>query len=747
MDGLTTVKSGDEPYMQFDKLKLRNYFPHEIEKLSVLRITQTRSFDEVGHAIRGGLYDPALGPTEPRDRCETCHQYEVHCPGKDYFTCSVRTHRKSSFSHAFNVANILSSCIRPRFYLNCIGSCRQERKLRTANFHVETPFTGHFGHIRLDVPVFNPILYSFCFNLLKGSCVQCHRFTCGTDGIATKVLLAQLRCFELGVPHLAPEIEMEFKDKYGASQLSVFMTEEEELQMFAELDKLISDRAGRPLSGLSAETPCKNTVDLRKTVIKNFLRDHLFKRKARCPLCKGFNGQVRNDGARCVLIDFTVHGKKRKKLDIYKSGFEGEDIEEEVDSSGDEKDNKTTMLNDTAYGTAEVSEGALELQMRSVQSGACEKLAWRAAEVREHFRLLFKTEGKLLLKLFPMLVDEGAGGLCPLDGLFCELIMVPPTKFRPIRLFKGERYENPQSVNLRRVLEAAETIKAVALVLNGEKSPKLMELITNRTQGKTMNARMHNAYLQLQQRVNAIYDEVSWVLQVAKKYFLVSYSSCLQELDRHDQNRIPGIKQILEKKQGLFRMNMMGKRVNFACRSVITPDPYLDIDEIGIPEIFAKKLTFTEPVNLFNKKHMRKLVANGPAVHPGANFVVSDTGRKQVLLADSVEPGARYKRVGISSQLEPANTDKLRQPMKVLRHLRNGDMMMMNRQPSLHKPSIQGHRARVITGQRALRMNYAPCKAYNADFDGDEMNGHLVQSHIAQCEVAELGRMFFASML
>ncbi|PIO60989.1 RNA polymerase Rpb1, domain 2 [Teladorsagia circumcincta] len=211
--------------------------------------------------------------------------------------------------------------------------------------------------------------------------------------------------------------------------------------------------------------------------------------------------------------------------------------------------------------------------------------------------------------------------------------MVPPTKFRPIRLFKGERYENPQSVNLRR---------AVALVLNGEKSPKLMELITNRTQGKTMNARMHNAYLQLQQRVNAIYDE---------------------ELDKHDQNRIPGIKQILEKKQGLFRMNMMGKRVNFACRSVITPDPYLDIDEIGIPEIFAKKLTFTEPVNLFNKKHMRKLVVNGPAVHPGA---------------------------------------------------------------------------RVITGQRALRMNYAPCKAYNADFDGDEMNGHLVQSHIAQCEVAEL---------
>ncbi|RCN44702.1 RNA polymerase Rpb1, domain 2 [Ancylostoma caninum] len=617
----------------------------------------------VGHAIRGGLYDPVLGPVEPRDRCETCNQYEVHCP-------------------------------------------------------------GHFGHIRLDVPVFNPMLFSFCFNLLKGSCVQCHRFTCATDGLATKVLLAQLRCFELGVPHLAPEIETQFKEKVGLSMHTAVISEEEELQMFAELDKLISDRAGQPLGALFADAPTKNTVDLRKNLIKEYLRNHLFKRKARCPLCKGFNGQIRNDGARCVLIDFTVHGKKRKKLDIYKSGLEGEDLEEDVHSSDDEKDKKTVMLSDMAYGNVDMAEGALELQMRAVQSGACEKLAWRAAEIREHFRMLYKNEGKLLLKLFPMLNDEGAAGLCPLDGLFCELIMVPPTKFRPIRLFKGERYENPQSVNLRRVLEATETIKAVSLVLNGDKSPQLMELISNRTQGKTMNAKMHSAYLALQQRVNAIYDE---------------------ELDKNDQNKIPGIKQILEKKQGLFRMNMMGKRVNFACRSVITPDPYLDIDEIGIPEIFAKKLTFTEPVNLFNKEQMRKLVRNGPNLHPGANYVVSSSNKKQML--DGMFPGVtpeeenRRKRIAVAKSLEPANTDKLRQPIKVLRHLRNGDMMMMNRQPSLHKPSIQGHRARVITGQRALRMNYAPCKAYNADFDGDEMNGHLVQSHIAQCEVAELANV------
>lgn len=59
---------------------------------------------------------------------------------------------------------------------------------------------------------------------------------------------------------------------------------------------------------------------------------------------------------------------------------------------------------------------------------------------------------------------------------------------------------------------------------------------------------------------------------------------------------------------------------------------------------------------------------------------------------------------------------------------------------------MMGHRTRVLKGQRALRMNYAPCKAYNADFDGDEMNGHFVQNRIAQTELAEIGESFFSSL-
>lgn len=108
--------------------------------------------------------------------------------------------------------------------------------------------------------------------------------------------------------------------------------------------------------------------------------------------------------------------------------------------------------------------------------------------------------------------------------------------------------------------------------------------------------------------------------------------NALYDRDVLPHNTVSGLRQVLEKKQGLFRMNMMGKRVNFACRSVITPDPYLDVDEIGIPEIFAKKLSFAEPFNYFNTKRLRKLTVNGANIHPGANFVQEIGKPKEVLM-------------------------------------------------------------------------------------------------------------------
>ncbi|CAB3411186.1 unnamed protein product [Caenorhabditis bovis] len=652
-DGLDFVRSGEEPYMQFSNFKLRNYFPHEIEKLSVLKVTQTKTFDEIGHPIPGGLYDPILGPGETNDKCMTCNQYERHCP-------------------------------------------------------------GHLGHIELDVPVFNPLLFSFTYNLLKGTCVHCHRFTCKGDGIDAKLLLVQLRCLELGAEQVALDVSAVLKDNMGGMD---FLNEDDDEKAAEQIDLLIATLAGRSLDDLKNHkyVPSKNAVQFKNEIIRNFTKNFLFKRLKKCPLCKNRNGDVRNDGYRCILLDFTTSLKKSKKLII--SDEYG--VEEEESSDDEEKKNVNDTKNVSTTADVEIGEGSLEMQMKNVRSGHCDKLAWRAAEVREHFRILYKNEGQLLLKLFPMLIDEMASKsqVCPLDGLFCERILVPPKKFRPIRMFKGAQYEDPQTLNLRKVLEATETIKAIALIMKGDKSSTLKELVANRVHGKTINAQMHEAYLQLQLRVNAIFDE---------------------DLNKGERDHIAGIKQILEKKQGLFRMHMMGKRVNFACRSVITPDPYLDIDEIGIPDIFAKRLTFTEPVNIHNLKELKKLVRNGPNVLPGANFLIEPNGKKHIF---GNFPEEVKRRMTMARTLQPGSVESLRSTTKILRHMKNGDMIMMNRQPSLHKPSIMGHRARILTGQRALRMNYAPCKAYNADFDGDEMNGHLVQSHIAQTEVREIANV------
>uniref|UniRef100_F1KPQ2 DNA-directed RNA polymerase subunit n=1 Tax=Ascaris suum TaxID=6253 RepID=F1KPQ2_ASCSU len=658
------LSPGQEPYMQADRLQLRSYFPHEIDELSVVQITQTKTFDEIGHPVRGGLYDPRLGPIELFDQCETCYQQGTYCP-------------------------------------------------------------GHMGYIQLDVPVFNPLLFSFTYSLMKGTCVHCHRFTCQTNGVAAKILLAQLRALDLGMLSTAHQLESYISEKFSHTGNSIGDTPQlsNEMTAITELDAIFAELSGKSTSSLQKDMvkPMKNAVELKRSLMHAFCRDHLFKHMKRCKLCHGGNGVLRNDGGRCILIDFSGVATTRAAKMSAKFNAVNDLMEQEVEvdpNDVDEKEGDKKLLNDNSLGMLnDTAELTLHKQLAAVENGTCEKLAWRAVEVREHFRMVWKNDAAFLKKLFP-LFDCDDSEHCPMDVLFCEKVLVPPTKFRPIRYFKGDKFENPQTVNLRKLLEATETMRAVRMAVSGGKNnAALMELISTRVPGKTMREKMHNSYLVLQQRIGAIFD---------------------QDLDRTSDQRslIPGIKQILEKKQGLFRMNMMGKRVNFACRSVITPDPYLDIDEIGIPEIFAKKLTFPEPASLINLPKLRKLVKNGPAKHPGANFVLRPGGFKQVLLDEK-----REERFAEAKRLQPANTTRLAHPVKVLRHLDRGDLMLMNRQPSLHKPSIMGHRVRVLTGQRALRMNYAPCKAYNADFDGDEMNGHFVQNRIAQTEVAEIANV------
>eukprot|EP00871_Galdieria_phlegrea_P006021 jgi/Galph1/906/GphlegSOOS_G5700.1 len=179
--------------------------------------------------------------------------------------------------------------------------------------------------------------------------------------------------------------------------------------------------------------------------------------------------------------------------------------------------------------------------------------------------------------------------------------------------------------------------------------------------------------------------------------------------------------QRLKGKQGRFRGNLSGKRVDFSSRTVISPDPNLQIDQVGVPMDIAKQLTFPERVTKHNLKQLVAAVLNGPDVHPGANFVDLKDGTKRFL---------RYgDRKRIARELAPGYI--------VERHLRDGDIVLFNRQPSLHRISIMCHRVKVVP-HRTFRLNECVCTPYNADFDGDEMNLHVPQTEEAKSEAATL---------
>ncbi|KAG0494637.1 hypothetical protein HPP92_005631 [Vanilla planifolia] len=186
-------------------------------------------------------------------------------------------------------------------------------------------------------------------------------------------------------------------------------------------------------------------------------------------------------------------------------------------------------------------------------------------------------------------------------------------------------------------------------------------------------------------------------------------------------NKHRGLIQRLKGKQGRIRGNLSGKRVDFTGRTVISPDPNLKITEVAVPILMAQKLTYPERVFCHNIEKLRQCVRNGRSKYPGANFVK--------LLSGSIMDLRFAARKNIANDLKYGDI--------VERHLQNGDIVLFNRQPSLHRMSIMCHRARIMPW-RTLRFNESVCNPYNADFDGDEMNLHVPQTEEARTEALML---------
>ena len=276
-----------------------------------------------------------------------------------------------------------------------------------------------------------------------------------------------------------------------------------------------------------------------------------------------------------------------------------------------------------------------------------------------------------------------------------KVLPVPPISIRPpIITSEGKRSEDHLTITLRDIVRANEQLRSK---IKGGPSPVIDQL-----------------WQRLQKLIRALFG-----LHKVGEITI-------------DNIYVKGIVHRLSGKEGRFRHNLSGKRVNYSGRAVISPDPYLSIEEIGVPEKIAKTLLVPEVVNELNIEFLRKLIIRGPERYPGAVFVHKRS-----------EPGVYQKRF-LEVIKNPRDRAKIAEELKlgdiVERHLMDGDYLVFNRQPTLHRISMMAHKVKILP-YNTLRLHLMTCPPYNADFDGDEMNVHLPRTHETRAEVETLMRV------
>ena len=301
-------------------------------------------------------------------------------------------------------------------------------------------------------------------------------------------------------------------------------------------------------------------------------------------------------------------------------------------------------------------------------------------------------EVEYVLRLFRRITDEDVDfmGLsrfwCRPDWMICSVMPIPPPQVRPsVIQDNNQRSED-------------------------DLTHKLFEIImTNQRLQEKINSNAAK---------NLIEDEHT-VLQYHVATLVDNQIPGVAPSAQRSGRPLKSVQQRLGSKEGRIRYNIQGKRVEFSARSVITPDPNISIAEIGVPLKIAMNLTFPEKVTPYNRDQMYRLVQNGADTFPGAKTIVRADGRM--------------------ISLKHVNTKEIVLHLGdvVNRHLNDGDIILFNRQPTLHRMSMMGHRVKVLP-YNTFRLNVSVTAPYNADFDGDEMNAHIPQSYEASTELAEI---------
>lgn len=590
---------------------------------------------------------------------------------------------------------------------------------------------GHVGHIGLPVPVYHPTFMDQTLRLLRAKCDYCHCLKMSRKDINR--YLCKLRLIQHGLLDAAEDI-----DNIEISQKQETTDSTSDSEQESAVDNVIRRRnmfVKKSIKAAKLEPwewkrgKNEGVADARRTVVKSFMKAITTGKV--CGNCSGISKAYRKD--RYVKIfekDLSIKEKNKMLIGDFhqvdavqllqqrasKTKING-DFDEaiaDLDLSSNEDDNEGE--GDTLDVDGDVVMGGsaskLSAGSKSKVVSAPQKYL-NPTEVKARLRLLFEQDQEILSLIYnsrsaakrPTRVSE--------DMFFLQTLLVPPNKYRPeARTGAGEIAEAQQNSLYKKILSCSDSIVGIH---NDIKNPELAKAENRKPRGYDQ---LQDAWCQLQDAVNSLIDRDRNPIQGAS-----------------GKKNEDGIKQKLEKKEGLFRKNMMGKRVNFAARSVISPDPNIETNEIGVPPVFAKKLTYPEPVTSHNFKQMHKAVVNGPDIWPGAAAIESENGQVISLRAKTPDERLALANTLLATSVGSSNGARNK---KVHRHLTNGDVVLMNRQPTLHKPSIMGHRAKVLLGEKTIRMHYANCNTYNADFDGDEMNMHFPQNEIARAEAFQI---------
>ncbi|KAK5084607.1 hypothetical protein LTR05_005685 [Lithohypha guttulata] len=575
---------------------------------------------------------------------------------------------------------------------------------------------GHCGHIELPTHCYHPLYIDTTLRLIRSKCVYCHHFRLVPNKIHQTT--CQLRLLEHGLVkefHELTRFKLGSKRKRSKEDNEAAESEEDIDDLMDRREEYVEKCIRKAKKRTDVLPLAQNhiAIQARKDVITAFLQEVALVKK--CVRCKGISPSYRKDRAiKIFRLPLPVRAREQMQvLDrkapnplIYLMQERKEqDLAKKPMVNGDKDVEMVDQVTDRTHGAEEeialrnALDTAASSKIAEMEGGFDTQAYLTPAEVHAALTLLFDREQEIVDLLFAP--SPGRRQVKVLaDIFFMTNVLVAPNKFRPLaRQGPNQMMESQMNSALNRVINASNTLKSMMRASkkddNDVRKPTHQQLI--------------QAGITMQECVNELIDNPATPAGPPR-----------------DQ----GIKQVLEKKEGLFRMNMMGKRVNFAARSVISPDPNIETNEIGVPLVFAKKLTYPEPVTSSNFEALSRLVINGMEKYPGAAAIEDEQGRVM-----SLRRKTRSQRETLAKQLlTPPEGFKGDMGKKVYRNLQTGDVVIMNRQPTLHKPSMMCHKARVLKNEKTIRMHYANCNTYNADFDGDEMNMHFPQNELARAE-------------